>query len=209
MSGKGSEVVSPLGELLRFVLLLGHELDGVEGRRVRDDGLASLDDVSVLESYPNSASILDENLVDVGIQLELTIGFLEPALDSFTQLRSSTDGDRKGGVFLEESLQDVENVRRHGTLGGEPTENAHEIDKIADERNGYDLVDCLGQVVEGQGEIGKHVGVGGNEGKGTGRCGEETSILSKVEKGDSGGRSSEGLETVPEGVPFLFSTKYF
>jgi hypothetical protein len=150
MAGKGSEIVSPLGQFLRFLRLFGHHFHGVEGCRVRDDGLAGFDDLSVLETDTDGTSVFDQNFVDVGVHLELSSEFLETPLDGFTQLRGSSNGDRKGGVFLEESLEDVQDVGRHGTLGGESAKDAHEIDKVANEGNGNDFVDGLRQVVEGQ-----------------------------------------------------------
>jgi hypothetical protein len=50
--------------------------------------------------------------------------------------------------------------------------------------------------------------VGGDKGKGTGRCGEEPSVLSKIEERDGGGRSTKSSQTFPEGVPFLSMNEF-
>mmetsp|Transcript_25810 Transcript_25810/g.60508 ORF Transcript_25810/g.60508 Transcript_25810/m.60508 type:complete len:207 (-) Transcript_25810:498-1118(-) len=138
----------------------------------------------------------------MGIELKLSAKFLKTALNGFTKLGGSSDGHRKSGVFLEKSLEDVQNVGRHGTLGGESAKDAHKINEVANEGDGNDLVDCLRQIVEGQRQIGENIGVRGDKWKRTGRCGKETSVLSKIEKGDSGGRSSQCFQTISEGVPF-------
>jgi len=94
-------------------------------------------------------------------------------------------------------------VCRHGTLSGESTKDTHEIDKVAYEWNGNNLVDCFGQIIKREGKVGKDIGVGSNERKRTRCSSEETSVLSEIEKCDRGGGSTKSLETIAKGVPFL------
>jgi len=68
-------------------------------------------------------------------------------------------------------------VRRHGTLGRETAENAHAINEVTNKWNGDNFIHRLGQIIEGQGQIGKDVGVLGYEGESSSRSGQETSIL--------------------------------
>ena len=94
-------------------------------------------------------------------------------------------------------------MRRHGTLGRETAENAHAINEIANKWNGDNFIDRLGQVVKGQGQIGKDIGILGDEGESASRGGQETSILTKIEKCHSGGGSAKSLETITKGIPLL------
>ena len=94
-------------------------------------------------------------------------------------------------------------MRRHGTFGGETAENAHAINEIANKWNGDNFVDRLGQVVEGQGQIGKDIGVLGHEGESTRRSRQETSILAEVEKSHGGGGSTKSLEAITKSIPLL------
>mmetsp|Transcript_42904 Transcript_42904/g.130563 ORF Transcript_42904/g.130563 Transcript_42904/m.130563 type:complete len:480 (+) Transcript_42904:356-1795(+) len=201
VTGETPELVAPLGQILRLLLLLGHHLDGVERSRVGYDGLPGLDDLAVLESDAGGPAVLDDDLVDVSVHLKLTAELLESALERLPELGGAADGDREGGRLLEESLENVQNVGRHGSLGGEAAENAHEIDEVADEGDGDDFVDGLGEIVEGEGKVGEDVGVLDDEGEGSGGGGEESGVLSEVEEGDGRGGAAEGLETVTEGIP--------
>ena len=94
-------------------------------------------------------------------------------------------------------------MRRHGTLGGETAENAHAINEVANKWNGDNFIHRLGQIVEGQGQIGKDIGILGDEGESASRGGQETSILTKIEKCHSSGGSAKSLETITKGIPLL------
>lgn len=98
-------------------------------------------------------------------------------------------------------------MRGHRSLRREAAEDAHSVDKVPEERHGDDLIDGLVEGVEGQGEVEEDVGVGGDEGEGAGRCGEEAGVLAEVEEGDGGGGAAEGGEAFSECVPFLWRSE--
>ena len=91
----------------------------------------------------------------------------------------------------------------HRSLGRETAEDAHAIDEVANKGDGDNFINRLGQIVEGQGQVGEDIGVLGNEGESTSRRGEETSVLAEVQKGNSRCGSTESLETVTKGIPLL------
>ena len=69
--------------------------------------------------------------------------------------------------------------------------------------NSDNFINSLGKVVKGKRKIREDIRVGSNKRKSACSCGEEPSILTKVKKSYSLGRTSERLETVTKGVPFL------
>ena len=158
--GQLPELVPPLRQPPRFPLHRGHEFHGVEGGRVRYHRLPRLDDAAVLQTHAHGTSALDEYLVDVRVQLQLAPELLEAALQRVAELARPPDRDRERGGLLEEPLEDVQEVRRHGTLGGETAEYAHGVDEVAQEGYRHVLIDGLRQIVEGEGQVGEYVGVG-------------------------------------------------
>mmetsp|Transcript_3883 Transcript_3883/g.10998 ORF Transcript_3883/g.10998 Transcript_3883/m.10998 type:complete len:593 (+) Transcript_3883:350-2128(+) len=200
---QGAEIVPPLGQFLGLPLLLGHQLDSIERCGIGNDGLASRDDIAIFKSNANGTAILDEDLVNVSIELKLATELLQTTLKSLAELGGTTDWNGKGGRLLEKTLKDVKNMCRHGALGGETAEDAHAIDEVANKGDGDNFIHRLGQIIEGQGQIGEDVGVLDNEWESTSRRGEETSVLTKVQKSNGRGGSTESLETITKGVPLL------
>ena len=206
MAGQGAEIVPPLGQFLGLPLLLGHQLDSIERRGIRNNGLASFDDIAILESNTNGAIILNENLINVSIELELATELLQTTLKSLAELGGTTNWNRKGCRLLKEALENVKDMCRHGALGGETAEDAHAIDEVANKRDSDNFINRLGQIVEGQGQVGEDIGVLGNEGESTSSCGEKTSVLAEVQKSNGRCGSAESLETISKGIPLLRAT---
>ena len=206
VTGQGAEIVPPLGQFLGLILLLRHQLDRIERCGIGNNGLASLDDIAILKSNANGATILNEDLINASIELELATELLQTTLKSLAELGGTTNWNRKGCRLLEEALENVKDMCRHGALGGETTEDAHAIDEVANKRHGDNFINRLGQIVEGQGQVGEDVGVLSNEGESTSRRGEETSVLAEIQKCNSRCGSTESLETITKGIPLLRTT---
>mmetsp|Transcript_17289 Transcript_17289/g.38254 ORF Transcript_17289/g.38254 Transcript_17289/m.38254 type:complete len:321 (-) Transcript_17289:517-1479(-) len=192
---------SPLGQLLPLAFLLRHQLHRVERSGIRDYRLLGLDYLSVLQPNTHSTSVFDQNLIDMRVQLQLASVLLETALQGLAQLARSSDGYAESGLLFEEPLEDVQQVSRHGSLGRETAEDAHRVDKVPQERHGDELVNRLGQIVERQREVTEHIGVGQNEGQRAGRRGEESRVLTEVQKRHGLRAPAQRLEAVPERVP--------
>mmetsp|Transcript_26718 Transcript_26718/g.37660 ORF Transcript_26718/g.37660 Transcript_26718/m.37660 type:complete len:254 (-) Transcript_26718:63-824(-) len=91
----------------------------------------------------------------------------------------------------------------HGSLGGETTEDTHGINEVTKERNSNNFIDSLVQRVERERKIQKDIRMCRNEGETSSSSGEESSILTKIQKGNGSGRSSKGLKTFSESIPFF------
>ncbi len=94
-------------------------------------------------------------------------------------------------------------MRRHGSLGRESTKDAHGINEIAQEWDGNDLIHRLVEGIKGKGQVEKDIWMSQDKREGAGRGGQETCILTQIQKGHRGGRTTQGLETSTKGVPFL------
>ena len=69
---------------------------------------------------------------------------LGPAsVDRPRNIFSASFRHRVGAARLEEALQDIKHVRRHGALRREAAEDAHGVDEIPEERFRHELVDGL------------------------------------------------------------------
>mmetsp|Transcript_5262 Transcript_5262/g.17264 ORF Transcript_5262/g.17264 Transcript_5262/m.17264 type:complete len:219 (+) Transcript_5262:734-1390(+) len=136
--------IDPLGDFLllaadrRSVLLFAavlfplQQFGRVKGRRVGDDRLGSLDDLSVPElDAVGPVVFIDEDLFDVAVEDEVHAMLFAPAVKGFGDVLRSSEGHRVGALLLEEALEDVEQVGRHGALGREPAEDAHEVDEVS------------------------------------------------------------------------------
>jgi len=96
VAGEGAKIVPPLGQFLGLAFLLGHEFDSVEGSGIGNDGLASLDNIAILQSNTNGTAILNEDLINVSIELKLATELLQTTLKGLSKLGGATDGNGKG-----------------------------------------------------------------------------------------------------------------
>mmetsp|Transcript_25654 Transcript_25654/g.41695 ORF Transcript_25654/g.41695 Transcript_25654/m.41695 type:complete len:204 (+) Transcript_25654:821-1432(+) len=172
-----SQIIPPLRQPLWLVLRLRHQLHRIKRRRVRNHRLLRLDDIPVLQTHSHSPAIFNQNLVHVRIQLELPSELLKTTLQRVSQLTRSPDGNREGSRFLEESLEDVQQVGRHGSLGRKAAEDAHGVNKVSKEGDRNELVNSLREIVEREGEVGEDIGVSEYERQRSRGSGEEASVL--------------------------------
>ena len=142
----------------------------------------------------------------MSIELELATELLQTTLKSLAELGGTTNWNRKGCRLLKEALENVKDMCRHGALGGETAEDAHAIDEVANKRDSDNFINRLGQIVEGQGQVGEDIGVLGNEGESTSSCGQKASVLAEVQKSNGRCGSAESLETITKGIPLLRAT---
>ena len=148
VTGQCTHIISPLGELCGFIVLLRNHLDCIEWSGITDDGLASLDHISILQANSRSASVLNNDFIHMSIKLKFSTKLFETSLKSFAKLGCSTNGNAKGCRFFEKAFKNVQNMRRHGSLGGETAKDAHAIDKVANKRDGDDFINSLGKIVK-------------------------------------------------------------
>mmetsp|Transcript_3277 Transcript_3277/g.7389 ORF Transcript_3277/g.7389 Transcript_3277/m.7389 type:complete len:478 (+) Transcript_3277:832-2265(+) len=198
---KLANLISPISQFLWLVLLLRHEFYGIKRRGVADYSLAGLDHISILETHSHRSSVLDENLVDVGIQLQLSAILLQTPLKSISQLARPSDRNGEGRRLLEEAFQNVEQMCRHGSLGGEPAEDAHGIDKVPQKRHGHEFIHRLAQIIKRQRQIGKDIRILQHKRQTPRRGGQKPRILPEIQQRHRLRRSSQGTKPLPQGLP--------
>mmetsp|Transcript_12885 Transcript_12885/g.43655 ORF Transcript_12885/g.43655 Transcript_12885/m.43655 type:complete len:302 (-) Transcript_12885:316-1221(-) len=173
----------------------------VEGREVGDDGLARAHLPAVAQAHASRAAPLAQDGLHVGVELQRAAVALEPAHEGIGDLAGAPQGHGEGSLVVEEALQDVEHVRRHGTLGREAAEDAHGVDEVAEKRHGHVLVHHLVQRVEEHVQVPEDVRVRRHVREGARGRREEARVLSEVEERDRLGGPGEGLEARAERVP--------
>mmetsp|Transcript_22853 Transcript_22853/g.68506 ORF Transcript_22853/g.68506 Transcript_22853/m.68506 type:complete len:211 (-) Transcript_22853:906-1538(-) len=140
-------------------LLRRQHFDGVERRRVGDDGFPRLHDFPVLELDARRAAALDHDLGHVRVERNVHAELRAAAVDRACDVLRAADGHAVRAPRLEEALEDVEHVRRHRALRREAAEDAHRVDEVPQERLRDQDVDGLVERVERQRQIREDVGV--------------------------------------------------
>mmetsp|Transcript_2210 Transcript_2210/g.4957 ORF Transcript_2210/g.4957 Transcript_2210/m.4957 type:complete len:523 (-) Transcript_2210:110-1678(-) len=198
-----AELRAPLLDRRRQLGGRAEHFHSVEGGGVGDHRLPRFDLLAILELDADGPPVLDEDLLDVRVHLQLAAKLLEATHKRLRDLFGAANRHAVGRLVLKEAVEDVEDVRGHGALGGEAAEDAHRVDPVAQEGLGDDLVDGLVQRLKDERQVGKDPRPAHHEGSAASGGREEAGVLPQVHQRDRGHRPTQVLQPRPEGLPLL------